>query len=221
MTLLLESQSQKPFLKFLLILFFLLVVLIGVELGFYFRLKKEKTVQAPILEERKSYEVVFGTDPEGRDFIYEADNEFLFSGVGVKTIYSEGNTDAYKLIGAFHGFEEISGSSDRYLLTYNPLTGERLPRVRIVRDFRKSPEGEPLGTALAVEILDSDTNQYNHHLKKVGSLKEYGWEYLEKVLQKGNTVSISLKRLTDAGKALRDEQGNLIAGWLVWRKKNE
>ena len=137
------------------------------------------------------------------------------------TIYSQGITDAYKLIGYFESLEIIPNSTDRYLITKDPSTGQLLPKVRLIKDFRISPEGERLQTALAMEILDSDKTQFEYHQKKIGTIGDNGWQSLEENLKQGNVVSVLLKRKTNSGEALRDEDDNLVSARLVLRRKNE
>lgn len=184
-------------------------------------------------------------DSSGRNVYYQdsTGNYIRYGGVGSfyypKGVLQFGNTslniDAENyypeyVVSSFIGWEDIEGSLDKYILLKEALEIETTkPKINKVRiGFSQTPNVDYINnfnTSFAVQnisqiipkILDAITPVKTHNLKDFSLLEK---QKLEKILIKGDVVSIDLDIDAKNKTILKDNNENFVASWVVVRRFN-
>ncbi len=176
-------------------------------------LKKDKTPQVQLITQAKG-------DKEGRTATFTVNNQPSKSHSSVGVVYGTNMTTIRYIVGAFAAWEPISGSVDRFIILYDPTTGQYLPRVRVLfsGNFLVNTD-VPIKEATMIEIVDlnkadqpfaSATQPY----KTIDIVSE---QDLNKILQVGDVVTIR-PYFSSPEVVHLDENGNVLAASLYLRR---
>jgi hypothetical protein len=204
------------------ILVLVLVCLAGLSFLYFNRQKDDSIVDgSPLREDEVSaqFQVTYQrpNDSEGRTIIYEY--FYGWSGVGRQIKYPWNY-----IVGVFNGWEEIPGSSDRYILLANPHTNEQLEKIRVVYSERNAFNSYSLETTLAYEDLEVLQNG-GREIVMIGKVSKTSEEELNNWFQPGDVVLAFLTSRyftsnaeEDFGVELKDQAGNAMAHILTVRR---
>lgn len=167
---------------------------------------------------KNGYSIIQGGSSDGRDVVYRSEdrNGFIFTESGVKTMYLNHKEVPTYIVGVFDRLETIPDYEHRLLYLKNPITGEELPKIVIQSDKESTTEALPIGTALGVEILNSEDDP--KHIRMISSVSDFGWGKLMGTLRKGDVISVILVKDAESNIVLDERTGNYIGAKLILRR---
>ncbi len=117
------------------------------------------------------------------------------------------------------GWEEVIGSKDRYLLSTDSLNKEKLPKIRVAFEDSKLFHGGSANTVFGVKNLTTGKVETKNRML----VKNIRAEKLDEILKLGDVVityALFDEPKPKVQNLVYDEQGQLLASWLIIRRKD-
>lgn len=155
-------------------------------------------------------------DNSGRTVIYIPYPYFKENkGVGVKYM-SDGKTIAYQL-GVFRGWESITGSKDRYILTENPYSKEQFPKFRVAfspSSFVQTDQKTTMIRVIDLTRLDRPSKEYFQSVRAVDAFTQ---SQINGIIKNGDVVFV-LPYYESENHITKDDKGIPLVAYMILRR---